>query len=258
MMEWGELKPILSAAVLPPAGPLLVIAMGLLIGWTRRRTGLLLALAGLLALWFLSCNAVALALAGRLLPRVAPLHVTQLKAQSVQAVVVLGSGIHPYTPEYGHAQPSHHSTSRLTYGIWLAKQTQLPLAFAGGIGWAATGAQAASEGEVARFVALDKFGVTLRWVDDQSRDTAENARLMAKLMRRDGVRRIALVTDAWHMPRSIGAFERAGFTVTPAPTGFSGPREQRVLEWIPSSHGLDLSRAVLREWLALQVAKVQG
>lgn len=258
MMEWGELKPILSAAVLPPVGPLLVIAVGLLIGWTRRRTGLLLALAGLLALWFLSCNAVAVALSRSILPPVTPVQLGQLKAQSVQAVVVLGGGVNPHAPEYGRAQPAHQTASRLTYGIWLAKQAQLPIAFAGGVGWAATGTGTTSEGEVARHVALDKFGVTLRWVDDQSRDTVENARLLAKLMQRDGVRRIALVTDAWHMPRSVRAFERAGFTVVPAPTGFSGPLSRPLLEWMPSVGGLALTHAVLREWLALQVAKVQG
>ena len=258
MMEWGELKPILSAAVLPPAGPLLLAVCGLVLGWKWRRSGQLLVLAAVLTLWLVSCNAVAVALAGRLLPPVSPLQVAQLKAQSVQAVVVLGGGIQANAPEYGRAQPSHHTASRLTYGIWLASQTQLPVAFAGGVGWAAAGVQATSEGDVARHVALDKFGVALRWVDDQSRDTVENARFLAKLMHRDGVRKVALVTDAWHMPRSVRAFERAGFIVVPAPTGFNGPQERTLLEWTPSIHGLALSRAVLREWLALQVAKVQG
>lgn len=258
MMEWGELKPILSAAVLPPVGPLLLIAIGLLVGWKRRRTGLAIALTGLVAIWLLSCHAVAVALSRTILPPVSPVQLAQVKAQSVQAVVVLGGGVNPHAPEYGRAQPAHHTATRLSYGIWLARQTQLPIAFAGGVGWAATGAQTTTEGEVARHVALDRFGVTLRWVDDQSRDTAENARLLAKLMQRDGVRRIALVTDAWHMPRSVRNFERAGFTVVPAPTGFTGPISRPLLEWFPSVHGLTLSHAVLREWLALQVAKVQG
>ena len=180
-----------------------------------------------------------------------PVPVTHLNALAFNLAVTIA-------PEYGRAQPSHHTASRLTYGIWLAKQTQLPVAFAGGVGWAAAGVQATSEGDVARHVALDKFGVALRWVDDQSRDTVENARFLAKLMHRDGVRKVALVTDAWHMPRSVRAFERAGFIVVPAPTGFNGPQERTLLEWTPSIHGLALSRAVLREWLALQVAKVQG
>jgi uncharacterized SAM-binding protein YcdF (DUF218 family) len=69
------------------------------------------------------------------------------------------------------------------------------------------------------------------------------------------VQRIALVTDAWHMPRAIAAFERAGLTVTPAPTGFILPVERDLLEWLPSANGLLASREVLREWLALAAGR---
>ncbi|MFM2210004.1 MAG: hypothetical protein RIQ96_1647, partial [Pseudomonadota bacterium] len=82
-----------------------------------------------------------------------------------------------------------------------------------------------------------------------------NAAQMAALLRRDGVRRIALVTDAWHMPRAQRAFEKAGFEVVPAPMGFALPRERALLEWMPSAQGLLVSRAVLREWLGLRVAR---
>ncbi|HEX5286295.1 MAG TPA: ElyC/SanA/YdcF family protein [Polaromonas sp.] len=77
---------------------------------------------------------------------------------------------------------------------------------------------------------------------------------LAPLLQRDGVQRIALVTDAWHMPHAVAAFERAGLTVTPAPTGFILPLERDLLEWLPFANGLLASREVLREWLALAVA----
>jgi uncharacterized SAM-binding protein YcdF (DUF218 family) len=94
----------------------------------------------------------------------------------------------------------------------------------------------------------------LRWVDDQSRDTAENAAQMQRLLARDGVQRIALVTQAWHMPRAQLAFARAGFTVLPAPTGFTLPQQRTLLEWLPTAQGLQASREVLREWLGLRIA----
>ena len=51
------------------------------------------------------------------------------------------------------------------------------------------------------------------------------------------------------------AFERAGFTVTAAPMGFILPSRNVLLEWLPSSDGVEGSRVVLKEWLALQIQR---
>lgn len=255
MMSLGELKPILATLVLPPAAPLLLALLGLLLAIRKKAAGLLLAFAGVALLWLLSCHAVAVWLAQTILPQHAPVTAAALKSSGVQAIVVLGGGVRPLAPEYGQAQPSPAAAMRLRYGAWLARQTGLPVAFAGGMGWGAADAQVLSEGEVARRMAAQDYGLTLRWIDDQSRDTAENASLLRPLLHQDGVQRIALVTHAWHMPRSLQAFERAGFTVSAAPMGFMLPIRNSVLEWLPSGDGLDASRLVLKEWLALRMSR---
>ncbi len=255
MISLGELKPILAALVLPPAAPLLLALLGLLLAIRKKMSGLLLVFAGVALLWFLSCHAVAVWLAQNILPQHAPVTAAALKSSGVQAIVVLGGGAYPVAPEYGETQTAPAAAMRLRYGAWLARQTGLPLAFAGGMGWGAADAQVLSEGEVARRMAELDYGLKLRWIDDQSRDTAENASLLRPLLQKDGVQRIALVTHAWHMPRSVLAFERAGFTVTAAPMGFILPSQNGVLEWLPSSDGLDASRVVLKEWLALRIAR---
>ena len=111
--------------------------------------------------------------------------------------------------------------------------------------------QVISEGEVARRAAQQDYGLALRWIDTQSRDTVENAQFLKPLMEKDKVQRIALVTHAWHMPRSVRAFERAGFIVTPAPMGFILPSRNGVLQWTPSADGLGTSQLILKEWLGL-------
>lgn len=249
----GEFKAIAAALLLPPASPLLLAAAGLL--WLRHRVGRLLIATGLLALWLLSCNAVAVWLAQRVLPPVsalAPSRQAQLAASGVQAIVVLGGGVQATAPEYGQAQPSASTAARLRYGIQLAKGSSLPLAFAGGVGWRNAGQAVQSEAATAQAFAAES-GVTLRWTDKQSRDTAENAARLQDLLAPAGIHHIALVSHAWHMPRSQALFERAGFTVLPAPMGFVLPSERPLLEWLPSAHGLTASRHILREWLALQV-----
>ncbi|MDB5947123.1 MAG: hypothetical protein JWQ33_2149 [Ramlibacter sp.] len=248
-MSPGELKPLLSALLLPPAGPLLLAMLGLLLMGRRWLGGAIVSMVGIVTLWFLSCNAVGLGLAQSLLPQPKPLVVHGASMAGVQAIVVLGGGVLTRAPEYGKAQPSAATLERLRYGAWLARQTRKPLGFAGGIGWSAIGTDALPEADVARVVLHDDYGLDLRWADDRSRDTAENATRMAAAMRGDRIQRIALVTHATHMPRAQAAYEKAGFQVTPAPIGFAAPRERDLLEWLPSLHGLDLSRQVLREWL---------
>ncbi|MEY4713197.1 MAG: hypothetical protein RIS88_2647 [Pseudomonadota bacterium] len=253
-MQFGDIKALASPLVLPPAGPLLAVMLALLVlGLTRRgrRLALVLGLAGAGALWLLSCHAVAIRFAGALLPLPEPVAAPALAG--TQAVVVLGGGVLAEAPEYGAAQPSSATLARLRYGIRLARTHGLPLAFAGGLGWGGRGT--VSEAQAVALSARDDFGFVPRWLDDQSRDTRENAEKMAALMHPQGVRRIALVSDAWHLPRAALEFRRAGFEVVPAPTRQPLPQARTALEWLPSTEGLTLSRQVLREWLALRAAQ---
>ena len=250
----GEWKPVLSTLVLPPAAPLLLVGLGLLLATRRRTFGLLLAFVGVGLAWTLSTNAMALVLARELLPGVQALPPQQLP--SVQAIVILGGGVQPTAPEYGAAAPGPHTLARVRYGAWLARRSGQPLAFAGGVGWAAAGMHTESEGAVARRVLQEDYGLVPRWVDDRSRDTAENAARMAELLRGDGIRRIALVTDATHMERAVAAFRKTGLEVLPAPTNFPVSTERPLLEWLPSVHGADVCRQLLREWLARRLAGV--
>jgi uncharacterized SAM-binding protein YcdF (DUF218 family) len=247
-MEFGQFKPVLAALVLPPAGPVLLALFGVLLSFRWRRAGLAMAVAALVGLWLLSCNAVALRLAHRMLPQVETITATEL--QAVQAIVVLGAGVVPSASEQGSDQPSALTAGRIRYAAGLARRGGKPLGFSGGSSWSAGARPGPSEAAVARRAALQQ-GMALRWVDDQARDTAQNADRMAQLMQRDGIKRIALVTDPWHMPRATHAFTMSRFEVTPAPTTGPVPLERSLLEWLPSSHGLTTSRQVIREWLAL-------
>jgi uncharacterized SAM-binding protein YcdF (DUF218 family) len=255
-MELGALKPVLAGLALPPVSLLLLALLGLGLIWrNKKRSGLTLATVSVLLLALLSCHGSAVWLARAALPQFAPLDPAGLKANQVQAIVILGGDVLPEAPEYGRSQPAAATAARLRYGAWLARQSGLPLAFTGGLGWAAHSTQTESEAEVAARMLQQDYGLALRWSESQSRDTAGNARLLAPLLRQGGVQRIALVTHAWHMPRAVLAFEQAGLAVTPAPMGYVLPAQRERLEWLPSAQGLQASRQVLREWLALGVGR---
>jgi uncharacterized SAM-binding protein YcdF (DUF218 family) len=249
------LKPFLTTLVLPASSGLLAVLVLLVWAWrrsVRAQARLPVALAGVatLLLWFLSCQAVAIWLSVHLLPQVSPITPEYLKRQQVQAIVVLGGGVENAALEYDGPTLSPDAMSRLLYAVHLTRITHLPMAYTGGIGWGGQSRQT-SEAEVAA-LALTRLGApALRWQENQSRDTRENALLTAVLLKNDGVSHIALITHAWHMPRSVRQFEAAGLQVTPAPMGFIRSDVLPLLQWLPSGKGLRDTGWVIREWLGL-------
>jgi uncharacterized SAM-binding protein YcdF (DUF218 family) len=81
--------------------------------------------------------------------------------------------------------------------------------------------------------------------------TAGNARAAARDLKSAGIRRVALVTDAMHMPRSRYVFEQAGFEVIACPTAYAGQRPFQLYQLVPGVAALQTSNYALREWVSL-------
>ena len=172
--------------------------------------------------------------------------------QPPTAIVVLGAGRHRLAAEYGASNLTQQAMVRLRYGVWLARQTGLPLGYAGGVGWAQIGEQ--SEAETAARIVQDEHGTSLRWTESRSRDTRENADLMVPILDGAGVKRIVLVTHASHMPRAMRAFREAAgkrLVIIPAPVAAVTRDDQSVLDWMPSHQGFTLVHNALHEVLGL-------
>ena len=91
------------------------------------------------------------------------------------------------------------------------------------------------------------FGITARWVDDESRDTFENARFSTRLLRADGIGRIVLVTSSTHEWRAAHEFESAGLAVEPAPVHVWAVQLRSFTDYLPDAHGLRESTQALHE-----------
>lgn len=91
------------------------------------------------------------------------------------------------------------------------------------------------------------FGLTPRWLEDQSYDTFENARNSVRMLRADGISRIILVTHSTHLPRSVEEFKAAGIEVVPAPVGVLTVRDLGVDRYLPDPSALLRSHAAIYE-----------
>ncbi len=93
--------------------------------------------------------------------------------------------------------------------------------------------------------------------ETNSRTTYENAVEIKKLLGNRS--RIALVTSALHMPRSMALFRQQGLNVTAFSCGYmAGPLPQGVMRFMPDVAYLRQSTLAINEWMGLAVYWVAG
>lgn len=243
---------IAKTLVVPPASLLLLAAAGWALGRRHPRLGTTLAATAWLLLALLSLPASSSALL-RSLTRGPVLTPADLDA-GAQAIVVLGADVDFGAAEYGGDTLGVMSLVRARYGAWLHRATALPLLVSGGPVTEGTLPVAETMARALR----DEFGVPVRWVETDSRNTFENARASAVLLRTAGVGRVLLVTSAFHMTRSIEAFRGTGIEVVPAPTGLPGPLDLGPSDFVPRASALLESSLALHEWIGRAWYRVRG
>jgi uncharacterized SAM-binding protein YcdF (DUF218 family) len=228
------LKSLVRELILPPAGPLIVVVLGLLLVRSRRKLGGALVVIGVGSLWLCATPVVADVLT-RFAERYPSLD--PAKPVNAQAVVILGGGGERIAPEYAGPAIEGPMLERVIYGAFLARRTALPVLVTGSPG----------EAQAMSTTLSRDLGISARWVENQSGDTFENARFSARLLRAAGGHRVVLVTDSTHEWRAAHEFMAAGFEVVPAPVGGDAPRAHGPGGFIPSATGLTRSHRALYE-----------
>jgi uncharacterized SAM-binding protein YcdF (DUF218 family) len=131
--------------------------------------------------------------------------------------------------------------------VWLSRRTGLPLVVTGG----AIEPGGTPLATLASQILADEYGIRPLVAEADSDTTWENAHFTARLLERQGIRSIALVTSAFHMPRTRYSFERAGLQVLGAPTGFYGDDEgaASLSDWLPSANAMLVSSYAVHEYI---------
>ncbi|MBI5919604.1 MAG: YdcF family protein [Nitrosomonadales bacterium] len=240
-MSW-LLTNLVSKFLLPPLCLLLLAGWGLLVWRSRPVLARVLLTFSFSLLWLASTPYFA---KGAMRWLEGPLVAVDTAKQPAEAIVVLGSGQYFHAPEYGGNTVSREALERLRYGARLLRQTNKPILVTGG----SPEGDYLSEAAQMKTVLEEDFNVPVRWTEDNSDNTMENARLSYAILQQAGIKRIYLVTHAWHMPRSVEVFQRAGFEVIPAPTGFSTRYETNLLSFLPNGEAMYLSSIFAHEMI---------
>jgi uncharacterized SAM-binding protein YcdF (DUF218 family) len=244
MVDVFLLKAIAKALILPPTGLLLLALMGLALIGRHPRTGRAMAAAATMALLVLSTPLVSNQLI-RLLDDSPPLDLAQVR--SAQAIVIPGGGVRPNALEFGGDTLGRLTLERVRYGARVAKQTGLPVLVTGG----SVLGDSETEAKLMRDALDNEFGVTVRWIEDRSRNTRQNAEFSAAILRAQGIRRVVLVMHSFDMPRARSEFARVGIATIPAPTGIPSDTIDWPSDVFPGIGGLQASYYACYEWAAL-------
>ena len=143
--------------------------------------------------------------------------------------------------------------TRLRRAARLATATHLPVLVTGGRPRFAT----SSEGDLMANALTQDFHVPVRWIERQSLDTDDNARLAAPMLKEAAIDTVLLVTEVQHLMRAQPLFEARGLHVIPVPTDFYADQRIGLFSFIPNTLALRRSSLSIHErvgalWMRLR------
>ena len=244
------LSKIVGFFALPSDIAATLAALGVALLFTRfRRTGRAFATLGVVLLLVAGLTPLGNALMLPLEERFPPWDASR---GAPTGIIVLGGAVGPELSAARNTPDLNESAERITATAALAqKYPDARIVYSGG------NARLVLTGGIEADYAIDlleSLGVARARVlaERQSRNTIENAEFSKKLAEPKPGERWLLVTSAYHMPRAIGAFRRAGFPVEAYPVDWRtrGPIDL----WLPFESvtaGLRRTDTAVHEWIGL-------
>lgn len=173
-------------------------------------------------------------------------------------VIVLGGALQPGRMWTRPGQlPLEPSAERMIAAARLAREhPRLTVVFTGGEGELLSSGLTESARAHEVFAALGLEPGRVRY-EPAARNTVENARYCARLPDLDPRRPWLLLSSAYHLPRALATFRRAGWNVSPYPVDYRTPGHTPWwrFDWLDAAVHWQLA---LHEWLGLLVYRLVG
>lgn len=250
-MAW-MIKSIFKAMILPPGSlMILFVLIGVFYALAKKWLARFFSMIFIFGFYFLSTPYLAGFLSRQLEVDVPAFN----QNAEAQAIVILGGGTRKNALEFESEDVANNNTlTRLVYGAVLSRKTKLPILVSGG---KVESNDRISEAKVMANDLERFFSIKVRWTEETSRNTTENAVFTEEILAKEGITHILLVTEAWHMRRALYAFSNTKLKAIPAPTSFESPNDgSELLQWMPRAWALHKSSIALHEYLGILWAKI--
>lgn len=226
------MRSLLSFGFLAPPAILIVLSLlGTIFALKWPRTGIGIALASNICLFASATTALSSYINHQL-----ELMVSETADFSqAQAIVVLGADI-----ESGEGDSPDWlgplSLKRILFAVDAYRRLNLPVAVSGGpIGDAKPSLAAMLKST------LENFNVPVKWTEDRSRNTFENALYTTAILRNQNITTVVLVTQSRDLPRAIWSFEQAGLHAIPWHAPRTPIEAEKIADFLPNTAALQAS-----------------
>lgn len=239
-----ELTKIITAMIMPPFNVLMLWLFALLcFGFKYKKLGYLSTFFGIAILYIFSIPYTSKTLNDSLITED---KLTLQDYRSAQAIVLLGGGIRDSKELFGKLTTNQIAVERVRYAAFLQKETQLPLLITG------SAANGTSEAKIMADELAMFYQIPTKWLEEKAKTTKENALFSQEMLEKEGIKRIVLVTNQWHMQRAKMLFEKQGFEVLPASVGSGATPETygiNLMYFIPQAGAMHSNTQALKEWI---------
>lgn len=179
--------------------------------------------------------------------------------ERIDGIIVLGGVVSQYTTRARGQVSVGGSVERITEAVALSRRfPKAKFVYSGGSGYLFK--QDVKEADVLGPF-LDLLGIDRQRmiVENQSRNTHENAAFTKAMLKPGPAANWILVTSAFHMPRAVGSFRQAGWaSITPYPVDYITAGDNTWELGFSLQSGLSGLNTLMHEWLGLVFYRLGG
>ncbi|MDY3330902.1 MAG: YdcF family protein [Pelistega sp.] len=182
-------------------------------------------------------------------------HVTPVSLPSAQAIVVFGGNtannranwFGPYSKQTRHA--------RIDTADDLYFMNKAPKIILSGAALEGNVSEALGMSMQLRNRGIPKENLI---IENQSKTTQENGFYVDKILKKEGMTHILLVTSALHMPRSMAVMKKLGYDPIPAANPPQIVLPEHIHPFLPNARALEGSRSIIKEYIGIIAYFIRG